>query len=96
VSNRTSSTGIMCRLTTLFPSGLLKERAENFDVVERDSKLSTSPMETLLPTQTTVYDKIVMPSWCLLPTQPIGGPHLDAVRSLSGQSSGSRSTSTGH
>jgi putative transposase len=29
----------MHRLTTLFPSALLEERAEEFDVVERDSKL---------------------------------------------------------
>jgi hypothetical protein len=41
-------------------------------------------METLLTEQTTVADKIVVPSRCPLLSQPAGGQYLPAVRSLSG------------
>jgi len=44
-------------------------------------------MEALLSTQTTVFDKIVLPSWSLLLPQLTGGGYLPAVRSLSGESS---------
>ena len=46
-------------------------------------------METLLPKQTTAGDKMITPYKNLLVSQPIGGPHRDTVRSLSGESSGS-------
>jgi len=44
-------------------------------------------METLLSTQTTVFDKMVTPSRDLRLPQPIGGPNRHAVRLLSGYSS---------
>jgi len=45
-----------------------------------------SPMETLLPGQTTSNDKIITPSGDLLFSQPAGGRNVSAVRSLSGGS----------
>jgi putative transposase len=41
VSNNTSSARLMRQLTTLFPSDLLEEHAEELGVVERDGKLQT-------------------------------------------------------
>jgi len=55
-----------------------------------------APMETLLPKQTTAGDKMITPSRSLLLPQPTGGPHRDAVRSLSGESSRSWRASAGH
>jgi len=43
-------------------------------------------METLLPRQTTVFDKIVALSCTLLFSRPAGGRYLQAVRSRSGDS----------
>ena len=45
-----------------------------------------SPMETLLPEQTTSSDKMITPSGDLLFSQPVGGRNVSAVRSLSGDS----------
>ena len=55
-----------------------------------------SPMETLLPEQTTGVDKIVLPSPTLLLPQLAGGGYLPAVRSLSGESSRSGKASASH